>query len=121
MNKDIIQKIAVVAIAIVLLYAAFHFIFKTENDPVAGAAEQNVEFPEVDLLTTRLNDLATINIDDTIFKNEVFKSLKNFDEDIYEYKQGRENPFEALDSDVEYGKREVRQGGEVIIIGLPSG
>ena len=88
--KNIILGVIIFAIA---GFAYTLFIDKTDEGLLTSEVKgTDNTVLETDLLSI-LIDLRLIKLDDDIFSNQVFQSLRDFGQDIVPEPVGRENPF----------------------------
>lgn len=92
--------IIVVVIVVVAAIAYTFFLDKTSDDLLTSEVKGTEELAlESDLLTILIN-LRSIKLDDSIFSNPAFISLRDFGQDIVPEPVGRENPFAPVDINI---------------------
>lgn len=91
--------IALVVI-IVISFGLFFYYYQKDSteDPTSSlettdSAESNEARAASDRIVKILNQVSALQIDDTIFKTTVYKSLVDYSVQIPEQNVGRENPF----------------------------
>jgi hypothetical protein len=96
---DLIKKyqtgIAFVVI-VAALFGAYQFFFATKNAPALTATPTAVAGPDQDLVAL-LFQLKGIRLDNTLFGDPLFQSLKDFGRDLVSEPIGRVNPFAPLE------------------------
>jgi hypothetical protein len=95
------KNIIIVAIIIVIVAFSYNlFADKTDKSlltsEVKGAKNSVLE---TDLLSI-LIDLRLIKLDDSIFSDKAFQSLRDFGQDIAPEPVGRKNPFAPVDTNI---------------------
>lgn len=91
----------IIIIAVIIVIAAFAynlFVGKTDDSLLTSEVKGTENSAlETDLLSI-LIDLRSITLDDSIFSNQAFMSLRDFGQDIVPEPVGRENPFAPVDA-----------------------
>ncbi|MBL4644611.1 MAG: hypothetical protein JKX80_01965 [Candidatus Pacebacteria bacterium] len=99
---DIIKQNKVVLVIVILIIIAFvWFGFLSERKPttslLTSETRSDDSAAEQEILRLLL-DMRSIRLDDTIFKNPAFTSLRDFGRDIIPEPVGRTNPFVQTDN-----------------------
>ena len=108
-SSTIIKNAGIGVIALIVIGGAYVFLtdrkkeespLLARNSPVSNTLTQNVllgenapELSEVRDIVLILNQLKTISIDDTIFRDPAFVALTDFHREISPQPKGRPNPF----------------------------
>lgn len=108
-SSSIIKNAGIGIIALVIIGGAYVFLaggkkeespLLVKNSPSSDTSTQNVlfaentpELAEVRDIVLILNQLKTISIDDTIFRDPAFMALTDFHREISPQPKGRPNPF----------------------------
>lgn len=89
-------------IALIIVAVVGYYIFMSGGDEEAVSTETVVEVPTIGQeLVIELNRLKALqNIDDKIFADPVFSSLKDFTQPVVPQPLGRSNPFAPIGSDL---------------------
>jgi uncharacterized membrane protein len=94
MTKNIKQIIIVVVVIIVALVGFKVFFPGTSTDDTIIAEKASGEdFVEGQMIIALLDKLNNIKLDESIFSNGTFVSLKNFERELEVQKYSRNNPF----------------------------
>lgn len=86
--------IAIVAV----MYGAYLFFFAEPKTPVVTASSTQTT-PDADLVAL-LFELKNIRLDNAIFEDPLFQSLKDFSQSLVSEPTGRNNPFAPLGGNV---------------------
>jgi hypothetical protein len=121
-SSSTIKNIGIGVIALIIIGGAYVFLvggkkeespLLTQNSSTSGTPTQDIlfaenapELAEVRDIVSILNQLKTISIDDTIFKEPAFMALTDFHREISPQPKGRANPFlpgEGVKSGTSFG------------------
>jgi hypothetical protein len=93
------KNIIIVAVIIVIVAFSYNlFAGKTDKNLLTSEVkEAKNSVLETDLLSI-LIDLRLIKLDDSIFSDKAFQSLRDFGQDIVPEPVGRKNPFAPVDT-----------------------
>jgi hypothetical protein len=105
-NKDnkSSKKVLIIIIAIVVV-AIGYYLYSSGDSEVAvdqdsSLVTQSADFGETQIVGARvlslLNQISSLNIDDSIFQSAAYKSLVDYTISIPEQNVGRQNPFAPL-------------------------
>ena len=108
-SSTIIKNAGIGVIALIVIGGAYVFLtggkkeespLLAKNSPASNTLTQNVllgenapELSEVRDIVLILNQLKTISLDDTIFRDPAFVALTDFHREISPQPKGRPNPF----------------------------
>ena len=96
------NKIIIIVVVIIVGVFAYFYLTRdqsgTANAPLVSEAKTTTFADAKDILTL-LNRMSQIKLDDSIFQNVVFKSLKDTTVILVSQPTGRNNPFAPLGSD----------------------
>ncbi len=94
-NKSLIW----IAIVVFVIFIAY-FMFRNPTAPESSSLLSNTVSPQANAASTRilslLNQIESLKIDTTFFKNPAYQSLVDFSVEIPELNVGRPNPFAPL-------------------------
>ncbi len=96
---DLIKKYqtAIIFVAIiVVLFGAYQFFFATDDAPALIETPTAVAGPDQDLVAL-LFQLKGIRLDNALFGDPLFQSLKDFGRELVSEPIGRVNPFAPLE------------------------
>jgi hypothetical protein len=95
MNKSLTNII--VLIGIVITSVAGYFLFSQNSAPLLSSNTTNTQQEQLlassQLFVERSRTLSQIDMDTSIFEDEVFNSLKSYSPPLNEFEFGRSNPF----------------------------
>jgi len=100
MNKK--NQIITVILVVIVGFVAFNYLKGNSNDNSGSSivAEQKVaEFAGAREILNLLNRMSKVKLDDSIFNNNSFKSLKDTTVVLVGQPVGRDNPFAPLGTD----------------------
>lgn len=108
-SSNIIKNAGIGVVVLIIIGGAYVFLVRdkktespllTANAPASGAPAQDIvdisnapQLGEVRDIVSILNQLKTISIDDSIFKDPAFMALTDFHREISPQPKGRPNPF----------------------------
>lgn len=94
-----------IIVIIVLLFSAYTILFGNDDDNVLSVIEPQGPGATVEReLLALLLELRSIELNENIFNDPVFKSLINFSRPIAPEPVGRENPFAPVVGNVSSGE-----------------
>lgn len=87
------QTLVLFVVVVAVLYGGYQFFFAPSNEPALSvSAEAGVDAPDQELIALLLQ-LKSIHLDDSLFNDNLFKSLIDFGKDLVSEPVGRTNPF----------------------------
>jgi len=91
----IIKKFGIVALSVIVIGGAYYFFIIKDGVEVVNinAGLDPIRSLEVARIVTLLDDLKSITIDESIFSNPTLVGLQDFELQIPEEAQSRDNPF----------------------------
>lgn len=95
---DFIKKYQTIILFVVIvgvLFAGYQFLLAPSNEPALEATPTEAAGPDQDLVAL-LFELKGIRLDNTLFADPLFQSLKDFGKDLVSEPIGRVNPFAPL-------------------------
>ena len=88
------KNFIVIGVVVVLAFVGYNFFFVGNDSSLLTASIENSANGVADrALLTLLIDLKSIELDESIFDDQAFKSLRDFGRDLTAEPVGRENPF----------------------------
>ena len=89
------QTIVLFIAVVVVLFGAYQFFFATSDDAALQVTVTEAAGPDQDLVAL-LFQLKGIRLDNSLFADPLFQSLKDFGRDLVSEPIGRVNPFAPL-------------------------
>jgi len=95
MNQKTKQIIIIIVIIVISFigYKMFFVSSETGNTPLVSDKKVTTDFVDGQMTLALLNNLKKVTLDESVFSDEVFKSLVSFEKPIMPEPIGRQNPF----------------------------
>jgi len=95
------KKIAIVVVVIVIAFIGYKMFFagSGSGDTTLVADQSKTEFVDGQTILALLDRLNKVTLDSSVFSNQTFTSLINFEKPIQDQVIGRQNPFQPIGAD----------------------
>lgn len=96
MNKKSILSIVLIIIIAIVAYLYFSGGTSTDNTSSLLAQNKTLQSPDAEYIYNLSQQMGQVQLDDSIFSNSIFQSLKDNTVTFPEQPAGRDNPFAPL-------------------------
>jgi len=96
MNKKSILSLVLIIIIVIVAYLYFSGGTSTDNTSSLLAQNKSLQSPDAEYIYSLSQQMGQVQLDDSIFSNSIFQSLKDNTVSFPEQPSGRDNPFAPL-------------------------